>query len=443
MAKTKDQTRTLWRYYYNLLEKIRAHLEDIDGDIATINTEIDVGGPEEYMVKMHADLDILKAQLKAYWQESLNWCAGINMPLGAYAGSANPVGSEAVNVSLFNDKLVADGESVISLGLTQTPFAADGGNTGTGVVVELTTGVDRISLEGAHEETIRLRCVSLTVGRRAGFSLIGGQRKEDHWSDQMGNGDGGNGYVFDWGHGKNDFCRATQHVVTSEFPEVISWDGSDERNMVTNGNLEGAWGTGNSKIPGATIISGEANITEETTTPLVGSKSAETSDSCEIEFPTVGDIVGRPEFSSLIYRRRGTITGTLEIIYRHGPASSPTDTSLESIAIGGLTADQVYHHKQGFIVPADLGENPRTVIKVTKSGGTGSVEFDELIRGALSLYDSNRAIAVIDGVTKFRRGDGFTGSNSITYNTTFQRHVVELFGRSIKHSGGGSYWTVV
>lgn len=441
MAKTKAEVRTLWRLFYALLEKIRTHLEDISPDIATIETEIKVGGPEDYMAKMLADLEILKSQLNAYWQESLNWCAGINMPLGAYAGSPNPTGSEAVNISLFNDKLVADGESVVSLGLSKNALAAAGGNTGTGVVVELNQDMNGVELEAAHTENILLRCVSLTVGRRAGFALVGGPRKEEHWDDQMGNGDGGNGYVYEWGHGKNDFCRATQHAVTTEFPEIVSWDASDERNMVKGGNFEAEWGTGDTKIPGATIISGEATITEETTTPLVGDKCAEASASFEIEFPTVGDIVGRPEFSSLIYRRRGTIEGTLSVIYRYGTAGAPTDTTLENITVAGLTADVVYHHTKGFVVPAALGINPRTVIKFTKTAGTGSIEFDELIRGALTMYDSNRAFAVIDGVTKFRRGDSFSGSNSITYATTFQRHVVELFGRSIKHSGVGSYWT--
>jgi hypothetical protein len=217
--------------------------------------------------------------------------------------------------------------------------------------------------------------------------------------------------------------------------------------MLKNGDFEADEGSGTTgldeKIVGANILSGASAVSIYQTSPLVGESMLKITGNCEVEWPTVGDTVNRPEFVSFLIRRRGTLTGTLTVKYRSDVAGVATDhATLLTITISGLTADVTYLKKAGFVVPAALGTNPRLVFIYSSANLSGSIEVDELVRGSLSVYDSNRAIAVVDGTTKFRVGDVFTASNTITWTSTVQRMFIELFGRSVKHANPAVYWSI-
>jgi hypothetical protein len=421
-----------------------ANVPEAKIDLAALETEIQVGGPEEYMAEMLSEVDRMEFVMNACWVAARRFTSHVHAPLGAYAGSPAPTQSESVNISMFNGKLADDAESVVSVGLTKTAFTATGGNTGTGEVVECNVDPDGIQLEAGHNEEIRLECTSIQAGQRAAFTITGGDVPFFHFDPNMGTGNTGRGNAFDYGANKHDLTRATAQVKTSNEPQLVSWGASDQRNMITNGSFEAELGGGTTdKILGCTIDANHANVTVDTTTPINGLQSMRITGNVEMEFPCVGNIVGRPEFFKFNTRRRGTITGTLNVFLRSDVAGVATDHAGSTLAItvGGLVADTLNTHKLGYIVPAALGSDPRVVVQYTTSGGAGSLEFDDLIHGALTLFDGNRAIAVFDGVTPFKRGDGFDGENAYAAVTPFQRMFIELFGRSVKHSGGGSYWT--
>lgn len=444
MPKSAAQTRELLRLMVAFRELTRDYLESAATSLEDIIGEIPVGGMEEHLEIMLEEANRMRDILNAIEVNVRRFVLSVNMPLGALAGSPAPSQSLAQNISLFNKYLIDSGESVKSASLTRTAFSPAGGNVGNGSVIEVTTGADGIALQAGHNEQITLRAVSIAANRRAAFSIQGSELKLYHFDSNMGTGSNGNGYAFNWGAVSSDFSRETPILFTDDAPEVVSWDGSDSRNMVVNGAFEQELTSGDSKVPGGTFLSGAANVTEEVTTPIAGTRSLEATGDFELEFPCVGDVIGRPEFMTMLYRRRGTITGNLSLIYRSGPSGSPTDHFTETVALGSVTADEILRIARGFVVPTALGDNPRVVIKLASVGGAGSVEFDELVRGVCSLFDSNRAIAVVDGTVKFRIGDLFTGGNDYTWapDTAFQRNFIELFGRSVRHESSPTFWTV-
>lgn len=423
-----------------LYEKARTHLADIETDFATLETEIPLGGPESYIEVLKDGFQTLKGLANGYWVAHQDFMSLIHMALGAYAGSQAPTGSAAVNISAFNDKLWADGEAILSATITKNAWAAGGSNTGNGEVVELTTGTDGLEMQAVHAESLKMECVGPGLNGRSRFNLQGSERTYFLWDDAMGTGNLRGGYRFDWGSGANEFSDAQRLLVTSEEAALVAWTGDDRRNMVQNGAFEEPLGTGTTKIAGATILSGEANIGLETSTQIKGDQSLQFTGDGALEFPTQNSQVGRVEFMSMWIARRGTKTGTLTIKYRSGTTASPTDHFTITQDISALTADVLTLKKLAFVVPAAVGVNPRIRVELATSGSTGSLDCDELVGGVCSLFDSNRALAIIEGTTKFRRGDVFTASTSVGAYQPYQRMFAELFGRSVKHANPAVYW---
>lgn len=442
-AKTKEQTRIILRKTALFWKLWRDFMQDeVIPALDDYEAEIRVGDPADYKLVMLRQVDDFRDLLNGTWDQVREFCAAVNMPLGDYAGSNAPSQSEAFNVSLFNDKLVEDGESVESTGVVKGALAPAIGNTGNGETVELHVDAAGFEMDSGHHETVEVACCTVQSDGQAAFNLTGGERKFDHASSQMGTGNSGNGNLYDYGAGKHEFSRSVQQVVTGIDQRLVAYHGGDARNMLVNGNLEADLLEGDEKVPGALILSNEANIQAEESTPILGLRSLKFIGNAAIEFTQNGDIVGRPQFTGVLVRRRGTMTGNFKLIYRSGPALSPTDHFTETVSIASLSADQVVRVKVPYTVPDSLGVNPRIVLQVDTAGGSGALEFDELIGGKLALFDTSRAIAVMQGTIPFRRRDRFTGATTVPDAGHIQRMMVEVFGRSVAHTTLGSYWTL-
>lgn len=446
MAKTKAQTRTLLREMVTMFDNIRDHLTtELQANYETVKAEIEKGSPGDYAMHMQEALEDLADAANEYWVAARMFMRMIHMPLGAWAGSEDPTGSQAVNISKFNQKLIDNGESIVDLGLTKNAFSAAGGNTGNAVVVEITDDPNGDDMEGAHNESLTLECISIGSNGRPQWALYGNERKRFLFDEDMGTGNNKGGYMFDWGAVPSDFSKLIKMLRTNSSASLVEWDGGDQRNMVVNGNMEADIGSSgdDEKIPGATIISGESNIDVETSNPITGEQSLKISGNAEIEFPLIGGgRSGLPLAMSCWIQRVSTFSGNFDFIFRSGPSGSPTDHKTVSETIGGLTAGTNTNESDGVIIPNDVGEQPRLVLKVSSSGGSGSLLVDMLVGALASLFDSNRALAIMSGPTRSRRGDKFTASNVIASSPApFQRMFVELFGRSLTHSASGSYWT--
>lgn len=441
MAKSKAQVLQLLDDMTEIYEQGRTYAQGLATLLVALRTEIEVGGPEDYMKFMLEEVREMEHALIGFWAQHRKLMRSINMPLGAYAGNPNPTGAMAPNISMFNDKLVDDSEAILSQTITKAAWTADGGNTGTGRVIQLTTGADLLEMDCGHAESLKLKCESIGMAGRAQFMLSGGSRKFFPFEDDEGTSNIRGGYGFDWGAGDNEFTRDVDIVVTDNKNMMVAWHGADHRNMVPqNGDFEQELGSGNTKVVGGTFLSGEANVVEDVTTPIVGDRSLSASGDFEIEFPLVGDRVGVPQFITLLLRRTGTKTGNFKIRYRTGTAGAPTDHFTATQSLAGLVAGTVTPLNLAFVVPVALGINPRVVLSLDTSGSAGSIEFDELVAGVLSLFDSSRAIAIVDGATKFRKGDLFTSSLTITTDQPYQRMFNELFGRSMAHANPAVYW---
>lgn len=442
MAKDKAETLAIVQKFSDYYEMMGDFLrDDVYPALDALETEAKVGGPADYIDMIVAEIDRHRQVMNGLWVAVRRLCFTVNMPLGAYAGSAAPTQSPTVNLSLFNDKLVADTEEVASIGITSGAFSPAGGNVGTGSIIEVLEAPDGQTLEAGHNETITVRCCSILPGNEAAFCITGGERKTMHADEDMGTGNAGFGYTYDWGYGVNDFSSLTTHMVTSERPEFTSYNGGDRRNMIgSNGNFEEPIGTGAEKIKGAIITSGESNVAIEASTPIAGDQSLRLNDACSMYFELVGTTIHRPEFTTLLMRRRGTIAGDLTIQFESGPLGSPTAHKTLVVAVGSESADAVVRKSISYNVPAALGELPRIRLTLGATTGSGSIEIDEKVSGACILFDNNRAVAVVDGVTKFRKGDSFSATNALANTGKIQQMLVELFGRGVRHAGTADYW---
>jgi len=439
-AKDKAETRELLRKMVSLHGDVRDFLITFSSDLEDVKKEIEVGSDADYKSVMRDEAEHLGELANAFWVANKLFMRTVAMPLGDLAGNPDPMGDEHVSISMFNDLLVANNEHVASLGITKTALTPDGGNTGDAVAVELLTGADGTTLDCGHHETIKLKCISIGPNLLGQWNLFGGKRGNYLFDDERGTGDNNGGYGFSWGAGNNEFSRATSILRTGRQAKEREWAGHDPRNMVTNGNFAAPLGSGNSKVFGANITSGEAEIEIETAAPIKGAQSLKFTGNAVIEFPMYGVTVGRPEFCAAMVMRKGTATGTLTIELVSGASTSHWSDSLD---ISTLTADALHRMLTPYIGPAALGTNPRFRVTVASYGGTGSILIDELIGGALSLFDSSRAIAVVQGVTPSRRGDLIEGGNSISVTDgVIQRMFNECFGRGVRHSGSPTYWTI-
>jgi hypothetical protein len=442
MAKSKAQVRTLLREMVLSRDRARAHLnDDLLVDYTSLKEEIEVGGPSEYMHLMQEALEDVARAANGYWQAWGALVATSAMMLGEYAGAADPTGSYAVSISKFNDKLIDNNEAVDSLGITVNAWSADGGNTGDGDIIEVTVDPNGTELEGGHNETLTLECVSIGVNGRKQWALSGNEAKRFLFDPNMGTGNSKRGYAFGWGAGVNDFVRTLGHIQTDEAPVLVEWSGSDHRNMVQNGNFEAPVGSAgsNDKIRGGTITSGESNIAIVTSGQIKGDQSMEMDGDGAIEFPIIdGGQVHLPLGFSIMLERQSTFTGTFtaKIIDAVG---NTLDTITQDIS--ALTAGAAVLKKGGFVVPATAQFPLHVELAVASSGGSGSVLVDELVVGRPSMFDSNRMLMKVAGPTEHVKGDKFTTSNSISIAGQIQRAMVELHGRSIEHASTGTYWT--
>jgi hypothetical protein len=449
MAKTKEQVRTLLRDLSEIREDARAYLNtDFWPKIRALKDEIVTADvPAEWMSIFEEYRLDQEDAANGFWAVMDDLMRQIHMPLGEYAGNTTPTSSEAANISLFNEKLLADSEAIETRGASKVALTPDGGNSGDGVAIELWTGADELDLDCGHTESLTMKCVAISSGGEGHFNLRGGEYKKALSEDQ-GTGDDRDGYLYNWGETPDEFSAAIHSLVTTDEAILKSMNGADSRNMVRDGGFEREQiGEDDEvgKIHGALILSGDPeNVTLNDATPIRGTQNLNIGDdnANEIEFPLVGNLVGVPQFQTFLFARRGTITGNLNFIFRSGPASAPTDHfSITPIVIGSLTADVVTRATLAFVVPKDVGENPRIVIETDTVAGTGSIDIDELVAGVMSLVDSNRSVMLVEGLLPFERGDKFVGSNTMG-TAPFQRMFNELFGRSIAHDGTPVYWTV-
>lgn len=444
MAKTKAQTRTMLRNMITMFDNGRDHLVDeFMANYDTVKSAIDTGDPAAAFL-MHEKLEDLADAANEYWVAHRAFMRTINYLLGELAGVEDPLGDEATNISAFNEYLIDNSEDVVDLGLTKTAFSAGGSNVGDSVVIEINDGPDGEDMEAAHNETLQLKCVSLSSSGRPQWSLSGSSRKRFLFDPDMGTGNVKGGYLFNWGTSDEDWSPQIKLARTNPKPVLVEWDGSDQRNMVINGDFSKAIGSsGNDdKVPGATINSGESNVGYETSSPIEGDNSLEFDGDVEMDFPLIGgNRVGLPLFASVWIQRVGSFAGTFNLKVVSGPNGSETVHETATESIGGLTAGVDTHKSVALAIPDDVGENPRIRLETTGTSGGGSLLIDKLVGGLATLFDSNRAIAIVSGVTRSVRGDVHDGQNAISSATPFQRMFVEIFGRSVAHSASGTYWT--
>jgi hypothetical protein len=442
-SKTPSETRDLLRLMVKNYDDARSYLDgDFRQNMSDVIDEIPVGTESDWKSLALLEAENLREIGNAFWVAHRIFMRNIAMALADVAGG-EPLGDEAAAISTFNDYLNDEGESVPSLGLTHDPFQADAGNVGDAVVVELFVGADGTTLDCGHNEELTLHCDSINPVGLANWRLNGEERQYFLFDDDRGTGNQDGGYAFDWGAGEHEFTRSVSTFTTSTRPQLQEWGSNSDSNMLKNGDFRSEIASGPRKIAGAVILDGEANVDLTVTNPIFGNQSLQLSGDMEMEWATPGARVGRPEFIHMLVRRNGTFTGTLRIRFRSFDTDgTPINHVLVEQDIATMTAGDVVPLSIPFVVPNSLGDRPVVYLEVDGSGGTGSLDVDNLTRGVLSLFDSNRAIAVVRGPTRSRKGDKFVGGNTITDPTPIQRMFNECFGRSVRHSAGGDFWTM-
>jgi hypothetical protein len=442
VVKTKTEVLAMWRKYADIGDDLRDFLMGFSNAADDIDMEISVGNPsEDVREKQKNELRQLKLAANDFWMSMRRFQRTIHHTLGEYAGVPNPLGRYEQNISSFNDKLVEDSENIAERGISKGGWIPNVNNAGDGTVIELTISPDGSELDCGHNENTTLRCIRVNAQGVAEFSLTGGKRTFFRFNEESGAGNAGGGYLYEWGQGDNDFPSQVP-LLTADIGSILSaYYGSSGRNMIQNGGFEDDEGSAELKIAGAEIVDGDpANVGLVTSGQIKGNKSLSISGNVTIAWPINGAVAGMPMFVTMLGLKTDVAFAgdfVLRVVSDNG-VHHFTEFDWDDL---GTDPTDPFRSTLVFNLDHNIGDNLRIELQSSDVGGSGMAIFDELVVGALSLYDSSRAIAVIQGAEDFTFGDNFEASTTISTTGSFQRMINELFGRHLIHDVTATFWS--
>ena len=464
-AKTPAQVISQLQSYVAADRIIRYLMVWLGMQVDLIDTEIATGDKNQITEAQQVAMRQLMSAAETFYGQSGTALRSITATLGELADSPSPGADPDADLAFLHDYLITNSKAVPTRGFTKAAWAADGGNTGTGRILQLKTDVAADDIDCAHPEpSYRMRVIK-SAGRgvqegREPFEIIGTKVDRAWQDDGVGNQPV---YASVLGKGINDLAADQQRVRglglnTTAFESMC---GNSNLNLLgTNGAFETAvQGTGVSKYNGITFISGQTNASEETTAPLVGNQSMKVDGNMVFYMPlnqqrltpgsalSLGFLVEKVIASS-------TLTGTLTAIFRSGGdkdvAAQGTGHGTITVTIGSLSDNAPTAQDLSLIVPEVIGADPRIEFTLTSysdgSGTSNNLLLDEFYAGQMYQLDMGQFILPVRGVTPWEYNDRWTSSVTDLKAASddgvgaVQEFINRRFGRYLKHSAAGTDW---
>lgn len=458
MAKSEAETIALMNDYTTLWRIIIDHLEGaftIQADAT--EDEITTGDSTPETAQQLNALSQLRAAGGSYYSSAIAFLRTLTPTLGRLAGNPAPGADVDADIAWLNDYMITNSKTVLKRGFTKSAWSADGSNTGSGRIVQLTTDFNSDEIDCAHPTaSMRLRCMnaSASVEGREQFELTGSAVVWP-WEDD-GIGDGAL-YAPPLGKGIKELAADQLRVEGSGqgVPALVSMSGSSPLNLCRNGDFEtAASGTSTSRYNNILLISGDTNVSVESTAPLVGDQSIKIDGNCvfrillnERQFLPKTAIA----FGALVKKviSSSTLTGTLTIILRSGgdPDSAASGTAHKTITvtIGSLSDNTTTASDDKMILPAVLGSDPRLEFTVTSysdgSGTANSLLIDEIYAAKMYQLDMGQFILPVRGATAWEVDDRFTASVLDLAGGEMQEMLNRVFGRYLKPATSATGFT--
>lgn len=460
MPKSEAETISLMQDYTALWRIVIDYLEGaftIQADAC--EDEITTGDSTPETIQQLQALSNLRASAGSHYSSLLAFIRTLTPTMGRLAGNPAPGSDQDADIAWLNDYLVDNTKAVLKRGFTKSAWTADGGNVGTGRIVQLTTDFVGDELDCAHPvASMRLRCMNAN-----GPGVVEGQEQFEltgsavvwPWEDN-GIGDGAL-YTPPLGKGINELSADQLRVEGSGVgvPAMRSMSGGSPLNLCRNGDFEAAAsGTSTSRYNNILLISGESNVSVESTSPLVGDQSIKIDGNCvfrillnERQFLPKTAIA----FGALVKKviSSSTLTGTLTIVLRSGgdptAAASGTAHKTITVTIGSLSDNTITASDEKLILPASLGADPRLEFTVTSysdgSGTANSLLIDEIYAGKMYQLDMGQFILPVRGATAWEVDDIFTASVTDLGGGEIQEMLNRVFGRYLKHGTSATDFT--
>ena len=299
----------------------------------------------------------------------------------------------------LREYMIANSETINGRGLTYGTITADGGNTGTGTIHELTTGPDGTDLQGATAETVTYevtRDQNMGADKHAEIIEYRGQDASVDWLELQGSGIVEQITALD--------VRETERWIQN--PGFDVYGGTTQ--PATSSEVEP---TATTSVTGWTLSAVNAfKVSVDVTFSTPQGVSAPKSLRC-IAAGTATQVLSATK--RVAYDRY--VPMHLEIqVYRKDACDRSFKLEIGNVSktVSGADLDDAAWNR----VAIDLDEDcwPENIIKdglsvvLTVSGGTtGSFYVDNTLHGQMRRVDG-RWLCPVGGATPFKRGDTWT-----------------------------------